>query len=74
MTPQGSLRSFYIQNPKQTNEQECYAQGVQHLKDGDNDYFRVHWHGFNDGCPCLHYVRGRTVSPQCYEVRKEDLT
>jgi len=72
-TPQGSLRSFYIKNPKETNEQECYKQGLYHLKNGDNDLFRVHWHGFNDGCPFATFARGRVPSPACYEVKKEDL-
>jgi hypothetical protein len=74
MTPQGKLRNVYIHDPKKINEQECYRQGLQHLREGDADYFRVHWHAYNDGCPFATYARERQPSPACYEIRKEDLT
>lgn len=72
-TPQGKLRQFYIHDPRQINEQECHDQGLRYLVSGDNDIIRVHWHGFNDGCPFKTFAQGRHESPACYEIKREDL-
>lgn len=70
-TPQAKVRRFYIGDPKQINEQECYNQGLQHLAKGDEDEFEMHWHTYLDGCPCLYPLKVGRSDKKCYRIVKE---
>jgi hypothetical protein len=73
--PQARQRRFYIGDPKQINEQECYNQGLQHMQSGTCDLFEVHWHKYNDGCPFINLADGRTSDQtSCYVIKKEGVS
>jgi hypothetical protein len=61
------VRRFYIGNPKEINEQECFNQGLRHMAEGGSDLFEVHWHRFEDGCPQQKLLQYRNPD-KCYII------